>query len=90
MIAVADSIVAYSWRGAIERKWIEELSVPKRLAFRLRQCSFVADANPIQPDRIDLMLDKDLGSFFIKQERGAASKQTDNWLIRLSSWINIA
>jgi hypothetical protein len=68
MIAVADSIVAYSWRGAIERKWIEELPVPKKLAFCLRQCSFVADASPIQPDRVDLMLDKHLGGFCIKQE----------------------
>ena len=49
--------------GTIERKWIEELPVPKKLAFCLRQCSFVADASPIQPDRVDLMLDQHLGCF---------------------------
>jgi len=83
-------VVPYSWWSAIKRKWIEKLPVPKKLAFCRGQRGFIADASPIQPYGVDLMFDDHFCCFLIKQECGTASKQTDNWLIRLSSWINIA
>jgi hypothetical protein len=56
------------WWSAVESKRIGKLSMAKQLTICFRQFCFVADASPMRPNGLNLMLDDVLGCFHIEQD----------------------